>query len=78
MMEFGGKSSFNLGLDSKIARCAYIIRFCLLGIVFQICDCFTYLKIYLLFINYYPQYVLLLRAFLILILNGRIYFWLIL
>ena len=26
MMEFGGKSSFNLGLDSKIARCFLMIR----------------------------------------------------
>ena len=26
MMEFGGKSCFNLGLDSKIARCLLIMR----------------------------------------------------
>ena len=26
MMEFGGKSSFNLGLDSKIARCLLMMR----------------------------------------------------
>ena len=26
MMEYGGKSSFNLGLDSKIARCFLMIR----------------------------------------------------
>ena len=25
-MEFGGKSSFNLGLDSKIARCFLMMR----------------------------------------------------
>ena len=26
MMESGGKSSFNLGLDSKIARCLLMMR----------------------------------------------------
>ena len=26
MMEFGGKSSFNIGLDSKIARCLLMMR----------------------------------------------------
>ena len=26
MMEFGGKSSFNLGLDSKITRCFLMTR----------------------------------------------------
>ena len=26
MIEFGGKSSFNLGLDSKIARCFLMMR----------------------------------------------------
>ena len=26
MMEFGGKSSFNLGLDSKIAGCLLMMR----------------------------------------------------